>query len=265
MRDNVLGTVSHDLKNPLTTIALRAHVLQDDVAQLLQDSEASESEPATETQRDRGEQTDRLAAIADGLGRIVGTTHRMQSMIDELVDTARLHSGQRLELKKRPVDLVALTRVIADEYRQTAERHRVEFEASDEELVGEWDPARLERVLHNLAGNAVKYSPDGGTVSISVQRRASGNGHDDAIVSVRDQGLGIPDADLPNLFQRFFRASNVTGQIRGTGLGLYSAREIVTQHGGTLEVESREGRGSTFVIRLPLESAAGTNGAAPAI
>jgi signal transduction histidine kinase len=98
----------------------------------------------------------------------------------------------------------------------------------------------------------VKYSPDGGTVSISVQRRASGNGHDDAIVSVRDQGLGIPDADLPNLFQRFFRASNVTGQIRGTGLGLYSAREIVTQHGGTLEVESHEGLGSTFVIRLPI-------------
>ena len=259
MRDNVLGTVSHDLKNPLTTIALRAHVLQDEAAELLQDSEANEgrTDPLPQS-----EITDRLAAMADGLGRIVGTTHKMQSMIDELVDTARLHSGQRLDLKKRPVDLVALTRVVADEYRQTAERHRVEFESAEEELVGEWDPARLERVLHNLAGNAVKYSPDGGTVAISVQRSAN----DAAVVSVKDQGLGIPAGDLPNLFQRFYRASNVAGRIRGTGLGLYSAREIITQHGGTLEVESREGRGSTFVIRLPLETEpaphamSGTNG-----
>jgi signal transduction histidine kinase len=174
-------------------------------------------------------------------------------MIDELVDTARLHSGQRLDLKKRQVDLIALTRLVAEEYRQTAERHRIEFQAEEEELVGEWDPARLERVLHNLAGNAVKYSPEGGTVAISVLRLENGAGHDAALVSVKDQGVGIPSADLPNLFQRFYRASNVAGRIRGTGLGLYSAREIIQQHGGTLEVQSREGMGSTFTIRLPLE------------
>ena len=265
MRDNVLGTVSHDLKNPLTTIALRAHVLQDEAAELLQDSEASEDGAATRVLGSTARQvelTDRLAAMADGLGRIVGTTHKMQSMIDELVDTARLHTGERLDLKKRPVDLIALARLVADEYRQTAERHRIEFEAEGEELVGEWDAARLERVLHNLAGNAVKYSPDGGTVAISVRRHANGAGHDAAVVSVRDQGLGIPAADVPHLFQRFYRASNVAGRIRGTGLGLYSAREIIAQHGGTLEVASREGHGSTFTIRLPLDPAsiAGTNG-----
>ena len=250
MRDNVLGTVSHDLKNPLTTIALRAHVLQDETAELLQESEEREHNAVAP---DQTELTDRLAAIADGLGRVVATTHKMQSMIDELVDTARLHSGQRLDLKKREVDLVALTRVVAEEYRQTAERHRIEFRTEDEELVGEWDPARLERVLHNLAGNAVKYSPEGGTVAISVQRSVNGAGHAAAVVTVKDQGVGIPEGDLPNLFQRFYRASNVAGRIRGTGLGLYSAREIVVQHGGTLDVQSREGEGSTFTIRLPLE------------
>jgi signal transduction histidine kinase len=252
MRDNVLGTVSHDLKNPLTTIALRAHVLQDETAELMQESEADENRANSWAARAKSEVTDRLAAVADGLGRIVATTHKMQSMIDELVDTARLHSGQRLDLKKRPFDLVALASIVADEYRQTAERHRVEFQAEMDELVGEWDPARLERVLHNLAGNAVKYSPEGGTVSISVRRQPGRSGDEDAVVSVRDEGLGIPARDLPHLFQRFYRASNVAGRIRGTGLGLYSAREIVAQHGGTLEVESHEGQGSTFTIRLPL-------------
>jgi signal transduction histidine kinase len=251
MRDNVLGTVSHDLKNPLTTIALRAHVLQDETAELVQDAEEAEH-TATAPSEGRAAFTDRLAGIADGLGRIVAATHRMQSMIDELVDTARLHTGQRLDLKRRPVDIVALATVVAEEYRQAADRHRVELSAPEDELVGEWDPARLERVLHNLAGNAVKYSPEGGMIEIRVRRETNGNGHDAAVVSVQDQGVGIPASDLPHLFQRFYRASNVAGRIRGTGLGLYSAREIIQQHGGSLEVESREGRGSTFTVRLPL-------------
>lgn len=98
--------------------------------------------------------TDRLAALADGLSRIVGTTHRTQSMIDELVDAARLHSGQRLDLQRRAVDLVVLAGHLAEEYRVAAERHRIVFEAAVDELVGVWDHARLERVLHNLIGNA---------------------------------------------------------------------------------------------------------------
>jgi signal transduction histidine kinase len=191
----------------------------------------------------------------------------MQSMIDELVDTARLHSGQRLDLQRRPMDLVALARHVAEEYRQTAERHRFRFEGGAEELIGVWDHARLERVLHNLVGNAVKYSPQGGEIVVAAQREHDADGRELATVTVRDQGLGIPAADLPRIFDRFHRASNVTGRIRGTGLGLSSARHVVEQHGGTIHAASTEGEGSTFIVRLPLnpvdESSGRGSGAVP--
>ena len=289
MRDNVLGTVSHDLKNPLTTIALRADVLQEEATELLQASEAREAmgmpaAPAlttvaaaagrtagagghaisTPADADRGipsrvaavldaELTDRLAGVADGLGRIVATTQKMHSMIDELVDTARLHSGQRLDLTLRPVDLTALAQAVVEEYRHTAERHQLTFDSPDGTLVGSWDQARLERVLHNVIGNAIKYSPQGGAVAVAARRVLEPGGAAWAEVAVSDQGMGIPESELPRLFQRFYRASNVAGTIRGTGLGLYSAREIVLQHGGAVNVQSREGHGTTFTIRLPLQ------------
>jgi signal transduction histidine kinase len=121
-------------------------------------------------------------------------------------------------------------------------------------------------VLHHLLGNAVKYSPDGGEVTISVGREATRDGREWATLSVRDQGLGIPAADLPHVFDRFHRAANVVGPIRGTGLGLSSARQVIEQHGGTVGIESTEGEGSTFTIRLPLAGAdesAPTSGAPP--
>jgi signal transduction histidine kinase len=137
---------------------------------------------------------------------------------------------------------------------------------------------RLERVLHNLIGNAIKYSPNGGEVGITITREApeaggtscvshpadhSGDPGDPAgastgwaVVRVSDQGLGIPAADLPHLFEPFYRGTNVAGAIEGTGIGLPVARRVVVEHGGMIEVESEEGVGSTFTIRLPLAPAA---------
>jgi signal transduction histidine kinase len=275
MRDNVLGTVSHDLKSPLTTIALRAHILQDQATELLQEAGAAAGGSSTPGGGSSivgtpgnapGRGLERLVLIGDGMRRILATTNRMQSMIDELVDTARLHTGQSLDLNRRPIDLAALTALVVEEYRQTAERHRIVFEAPDQDLIGVCDHARLERVLHNLLGNAVKYSPDGGKIAVTVRRlsnNALGGETGCAAISVTDEGLGIPAAELPQLFQRFFRASNVTERIRGTGLGLYSARHIVMQHGGTLEVRTSEGQGSTFTISLPLSTGAAVGPATP--
>jgi signal transduction histidine kinase len=110
---------------------------------------------------------------------------------------------------------------------------------------------RLDRVLDNLLSNAIKFSPNGGGITVAVA-------HEDvvggpwAVVAVRDQGLGIPAADLPRVFERFRRARNVEGRIGGTGIGLASVRQIVEQHGGAITVESVEGAGSTFTVRLPL-------------
>jgi signal transduction histidine kinase len=141
-------------------------------------------------------------------------------------------------------------------HQHTSDSHVVRFEPSVAELAGTWDSARLERVLANLLANALKYSPSGGEVLVEVSRDA-----DWAVLSVADHGIGIPAADLPHIFERFRRASNVAGRIAGSGLGLAGARDIVEQHGGTIFVLSEEGRGSRFVVRLPLladpESASG--------
>jgi signal transduction histidine kinase len=127
-------------------------------------------------------------------------------------------------------------------------------ETTERELVGVWDPARLGRVLDNLLSNAVKYSPAGGKVTVSVAREQQA-GNNWAVMRVRDQGVGIPAADQPHIFERFRRGANVVGRIAGTGIGLAGASQIVQQHGGSIEVSSQESRGSTFIVRLPLQSA----------
>jgi signal transduction histidine kinase len=106
-------------------------------------------------------------------------------------------------------------------------------------------------VLGNLLSNAIKYSPEGGDISVEVTQEEGPAGAW-AVVVVRDQGLGIPAADLPHILERFQRAGNVIGRISGSGVGLASARQIVEQHGGTIAVASEERRGSTFTVRLPL-------------
>jgi signal transduction histidine kinase len=102
-------------------------------------------------------------------------------------------------------------------------------------------------VVRNLVDNAVKYSPNGGLVEVRISRAG-----DEAVLAVRDHGVGIPAAEMERIFERFQRAANVVGRIKGTGLGLSSARHIVEAHQGTITVDSREDEGTTFTVRLPL-------------
>jgi signal transduction histidine kinase len=181
----------------------------------------------------------------------------MGQQLDELLDAARLEAGQPLELRRAPTDAVALARRVAAEQQATTERHRVRVETALSELTGAWDAVRLGRVLDNLLANAIKYSPAGGEVVVTVAREDDPAGEDGAVgawavLAVTDLGLGIPAADLPRIFERFRRAGNVAGRIGGTGIGLASARQLVEQHGGALTAESVEGAGSTFTVRLPL-------------
>ncbi|HXI18466.1 MAG TPA: ATP-binding protein, partial [Chloroflexota bacterium] len=130
-------------------------------------------------------------------------------------------------------------------------RHAIRVETDAPALTGSWDLDRLERALDNLVGNAVKYSPGGGEIVVSLAQEGV-----EAVLSVRDEGLGIPAADQLRLFERFHRGANVIGQIDGAGIGLSDVYRVVTEHGGTVSVESREqdaqGRGgSTFTVRLP--------------
>jgi len=231
-RDKFLASAAHDLKNPLANIKGQAQLMRRRAA--------------------RAERLD-AAQVMQVLANIDASATRMVAMVDELLDSARLQLGQPLELNRRRTDLVALAHRITAEHQSTTERHRLRVEAAATELVGVWDGERLERVLGNLLGNAVKYSPHGGEILISVAREDGLEGVW-AVVAVRDEGVGIPAADLPRVFQRFHRGANVVGRIGGTGIGLAGARAIVESHGGMIAVESQEGAGSTFTVRLPLET-----------
>jgi signal transduction histidine kinase len=157
--------------------------------------------------------------------------------------------GQPLELERAPTDLVNLVTQAVTEVQETTDRHRIELETIPT-LVGEWDAARLERVVRNLLENAVKYSVDDDVIELRLAREDDGESA--AVLTVHDHGIGIPPEDLPRIFDRFQRGSNVVGKIAGTGIGLAGARQIVEQHGGTITVSSEVRRGTTVTVRLPL-------------
>ena len=150
---------------------------------------------------------------------------------------------------KRPIWWRSLAE-LSSRSRRRAKPTRVHVETATESLTGEWDTSRLERALQNLLTNALKYSPHGGEIVVRVDQQDV-DGCQWAVLEVEDHGLGIPADEVAGIFERFRRARNVTGRIPGTGIGLATARQIVEQHGGTIEVQSAEGKGTTFTLRLP--------------
>jgi PAS domain S-box-containing protein len=227
-RDEFLAAAAHDLKSPLSTIKIGAQML---VRRVLRDASGDPQ------------------AVREGLARIDQTATRAAAQVDELLDLARLQMGGPLELERQSLDLVELTRGVLAQHGVASDRHELRLESDEPEIVGDWDEPRLRRVIGNLVDNAIKYSPNGGLVEVRVSREG-----DEAMLAVRDHGLGIPAAEMERIFERFQRAANVIGRIKGTGLGLASARHIVEAHQGTIRVESREGEGTTFTVRLPLRS-----------
>jgi signal transduction histidine kinase len=185
------------------------------------------------------------------LGQIAQLTTRMSLLIRELLDFAKLQEDKPLGLYCEQIDLVALCRQSVAHWQQTAPRHTIHLEAHAPAVLGCWDIYRLERVLGNLLSNAAKYSPAGSTITVTVAREEAATGPV-AVLAVTDQGIGIPAADLPYIFDWYRRAGNVTQEISGAGIGLASVRQIVRHHHGTIHVASTEGAGSTFTIRLPL-------------
>ena len=177
--------------------------------------------------------------------RALEQTRRLGHLIERLFDTARIRSGQ-LELLNAPVDLVALTREVVQTAEVLPGAPPIVFSPGQRTLRVHGDAGRLSQVLLNLTANAIEHAP--GSASVDVAVRRSGRR---ALIEVRDHGEGIPPESLPNLFEPYARL----GQARrrtGLGLGLFIAREIVTAHGGRLEVSSRVGEGTTVTVQLPL-------------
>ena len=186
-----------------------------------------------------------MQAIGDAIARLNAT-------IDEMSDVARLQVGQALDLQLEDLDASAVVRAVAAEYNVVAEAPRVAVQAPAAAVLVCGERVRLLRMLHNLIGNAVKYSSSGTAIDVDVQTQEQ-----QAVITVRDQGVGIPTDELPHIFTRFFRASTALG-VQGTGIGLAGSRAIIEHHHGHITVESEVGQGTTVRVYLPRSTGEGS-------
>jgi PAS domain S-box-containing protein len=222
-RDDALALIAHDLRSPLAVVVGYVQLLQ---------------RHATSGQLE-------AERITSYLERVDTAARQMTSLLDDLLtDAAADEVAEPIELA--PTDMVPPLREIAEHHNATSDRHRVVAELPDGSVVVDVNLPKLERALHNLLVNAIKYSPDGGTITLSLHADAAG-----VMIAVSDDGLGIPAEDLPLVFERFHRGSNVSGRTSGLGLGLISVRRAVDVHHGRVTVDSVEGEGTTFTIVLP--------------
>ncbi len=229
-KEEFLQSITHDLKNPLTTILGNAQLLQ-----RLEESSAGRSGAA--------------ASNIEYAGR------RALSLVDEILDLTRLQMGHSLEMSYVSVSLPELAVQVAEQLQPTTDKHSIALDILNDDVVGQWDAVRIERVVANLVSNAINYSPGGGQITVRVRREVQ-NDRATGVLEIEDRGLGIPAHEMPRLFERFWRGSNVREQVPGTGLGLAGAKAIVEAHGGEIRVDSTEGQGSTFAVHLPLVEAA---------
>ena len=223
LRDAFVAAVSHELRTPLTSVSGFLELLGDD-----EDSLGLAGRTYLNAAR-RG-------------------TLRLQRIVEDLLLVGQIEA-ERLELRTEPVDLAELASAAVDVVRPAADEKRIEITLDTHgslPLVA--DPGRLTQVLDNLLTNAIKFTPAGGAIVLSV---SGGDGH--RRIEVTDNGIGIPHEELGQLFSRFYRASSATRRaIPGTGLGLVIARAIVEAHSGTINLDSREGEGTSVAVTLPL-------------
>lgn len=223
LREDMLAVVSHDLKNPLATVRLSTAVL-----------------------RRRLEQVPEPEGLTRGVDAIDRAATHMLDLITQLLDAARLDAGQALGVEQRAEPLAALVEEALARIEALATRKHLRLEQRvGGDVVALCDRERILQVMSNLLGNALKFTPEEGTVTVEAGVVAG-----EARVSVRDTGPGIPAEDQAHLFERYWQAPDATR--KGSGLGLYIARGLVTAHGGRIWVDSTVGAGTTFTFTLPL-------------
>jgi PAS domain S-box-containing protein len=227
VRDEFMAIASHDMRTPLA--AARGY------AQL--------------ARRHLATNPDDLEAIDRWLGDIDESVGRLTGLVSEFMDISLLQGGNPVPMQLQRVDLVELVAEhVRDQQGSVDLTHSFSVSSDAAEIVGYWDPGRLGRVIDNVLGNAVKFSPGGSSIEVRTWSE-DGCGY----VAIVDEGIGIAERDHQLIFSPMFRASNARG-VQGTGLGLAGSRGIVTLLGGEITVESRLGEGSTFTIRLPLNA-----------
>jgi PAS domain S-box-containing protein len=226
VKSALISTVSHELRTPLTLIHGFAELL---------------------ALREMPQQRRRSAAE-----EILEASRRLARLIDDLLSVSRMESG-RLVLDPRPLDLAGLVERTLSPFRAMATRHALRAKLPANLPVIWGDPDKVEQILTNLVGNAIKYSPAGGEVLVTVERDGDG-----VRVSVRDQGIGMSPREMTQLFQKFYRVDrDEVRRAGGTGLGLYITKRLVEMHGGGIWVESWPQAGSVFTFTLPAEGGEG--------
>jgi PAS domain S-box-containing protein len=221
LKDEFIGLVSHELRTPLTSIIGYVELLRDE--------------------RARGLDAGQFIEV------IERNAHRLLRLVADLLFLSGMNSG-KMTTEFSAEDLAELVTSTVEEMRPEAERKHIDLTVSAEPVPAfTMDAMRISQLLGNLISNALKFTPDGGRVNVSLELAG-----EDAVLAVTDSGIGIPAAEQEWVFERFFRTATATKQaIPGTGLGLTITKAIVEAHHGTITVESEEGRGSTFRVRLP--------------
>ncbi|THB73476.1 MAG: response regulator [Desulfobacteraceae bacterium] len=224
LKSEFVSMVAHEIKSPLNSILMQLNVMLDGLA---------------------GELTEKQTEI---LSRSCDRIKSLTNLSSELLDLSKIESGL-INQDREELNLVELIQGQVDLHAEKARQHSIELEMSAEEtdipMLG--NRINIEEVVSNLISNAIRYSPDGGRIFVTARAKK-----DSLMISVQDTGLGIPQAELPNIFDRFFRVKNEkTRFINGTGLGLTIVKKIVEAHHGTIEVDSEEGKGTCFSIFFP--------------
>jgi signal transduction histidine kinase len=235
MQRNFVSMASHEFRTPLTVIDGHARRL------------------------DKTKDAIKAPEIGERAGKIRSAVLRMTHLIDHLLNSSRtIDGGRELYLQLAEMDLIAALREVCQLHRDMVPGpHIVErFSTAPIPMVG--DPKLLFQVFSNLLANAIKYSPGGASIDVEASSTA-----DEAVVAIRDRGIGIPADDLEHLFERYHRGRNVSG-IVGTGMGLYLVKTTVDLHHGSVEARSKENEGACFTVRLPRRPPAETGMAAPA-
>jgi signal transduction histidine kinase len=218
-RLNFFASVAHDLKNPLIVIGGAARRVQKNKADSTEGSK--------------------------WLHCIIEQIANLENVINDLMDSIQVEMG-KLKLNTSNLELSSLLHSVQEIYNETVETHQIVLE-QEEKCRIKGDVKRLERVLSNLISNAVKYSPTGSTIALKV--KASDN---NAVITISDEGSGIPLQDTKKLFQPFERLDQNRAMVMGTGLGLFSAKMIIELHGGTINIYRKVEKGTTVEITLPI-------------
>ncbi|MGZ5473834.1 MAG: sensor histidine kinase, partial [Thermoanaerobaculia bacterium] len=221
-----LSIASHELRTPVTSIKGYTQLAK----MLIKEGDLNTSEEYLEIALDQ--------------------IDRMSRLILELLDVSRIETG-RLEIRREPIAWPQFVRDVVHRHHTAVSDRRFHLSVPDNGKIVTGDRDRLEQVLGNLLENAVKYSPEGSDVTVTVEER-----NDTLITAVCDRGIGIPADELNQVFERFHRGRQVSStNYGGLGLGLYITKQIIERHGGSIWVESKEGNGTTFFFSLPAAEA----------